>query len=57
MITFASLPMTLKTIISTSFFMTMVAGICVCILVGRKQGRAKLCLLILCTSVNAAMLL
>ena len=57
MITFASLPMTLKTIISTSFFMTMVAGICVCILVGRKQGRAKQCLLILCTSVNAAMLL
>lgn len=57
MITFASLPMTLKTIISTSFFMTMVAGICVCILVGRNQGRVKQFLLMLCTSLNAAMLL
>lgn len=57
MITFASLPMALKTIIATSFFMTMIAGICVCILVGRKQGRVKQFLLMLCTSVNAAMLL
>lgn len=57
MITFASLPMTLKTIVSTLFFMTMIAGICVCILVGRNQGRVKQYLLMLCTSVNAAMLL
>ena len=57
MMTYASLPMTLKTIISTLFFLTMIAGICACILVGRKQGRVKQFLLMLCTSVIGAMLL
>ena len=57
MITYASLPMILKTIIATVFFLTMTSGICICILVGRKQGRTKQLLLMLCTSVMAAMLL
>jgi len=57
MMTYASLPMGFKTMIATLFFLTMVAGICTCILVGRKQGRIKLILLPLCTAVIAAMLL
>ncbi|MBR3872861.1 MAG: hypothetical protein IKJ26_01700 [Clostridia bacterium] len=57
MMTYASLPMTFKTIIVTVFFLTMTAGICICILVGRKQGRAKQLLLMLGTSVMADMLL
>ena len=57
MMTYASLPMDFKTVIATLFFLTMVAGICTCILVGRKQGRIKLILLPLCTAVIAAMLL
>ena len=57
MMTYASLPMAFKTIIATGFFLTMTAGICICILVGRKQGRTKQFLLMLCTSVMAAMLL
>ena len=57
MMTYASLPMTFKTIIVTVFFLTMTAGICICILVGRKQGRAKQLLLMLGTSVMAGMLL
>ena len=57
MITYASLPMAFKTIIATMFFLTMVAGICTCILVGKKQGKGKLILLPACTAVIAAMLL
>lgn len=57
MMTYASLPMAFKTIIATLFFLTMVAGICTCILVGRKQGRVKLILLPSGTAVIAAMLL
>ena len=57
MMTYASLPMGFKTAIATLFFLTMVAGICTCILVGRKQGRIKLILLPVCTAVIAAMLL
>ena len=45
MMTYASLPMDFKTVIATLFFLTMIAGICTCILVGRKQGRIKLILL------------
>ena len=57
MMTYASLPMDFKTMIVTLFFLTMVAGICTCILVGKKQGRIKLILLPACTAVIAAMLL
>ena len=57
MMTYASLPMPFKTVIATLFFLTMVTGICTCILVGRKQGRIKLILLLVCTAVIAAMLL
>ena len=57
MMTYASLPMPFKTVIATLFFLTMVTGICTCILVGRKQGRIKLILLPVCTAVIAAMLL
>ena len=57
MMTYASLPMSFKTVIATLFFLTMIAGICTCILVGRKQGRIKLILLPVCTAVIAAMLL
>ena len=57
MMTYASLPMALKTIIVTLLFLTMVAGICTCLLVGKKQGRVKLFVLPVCTAVVAAMLL
>ena len=57
MMNYASLPMAWKTVIVTLFFLTMIAGICVCILVGKKQGRAKQLLLMLCTSMMAMMLL
>ena len=36
MITYASLPRTFKTIIATLFFLTMIAGVCTCILVRKK---------------------
>ena len=42
MITYAALPMSLKTIIATLFFLTMTAGICTSLIVGRKQGKVKL---------------
>ena len=57
MLTYASLPMTYKTILATLLFLTMIAGLCTCILVGKKQGGAKLFLLPMCTAVIAAMLL
>ena len=57
MMTYASLPMTFKTIIATLLFLTMVAGICTCILVGKKQGKFKLIFLPVCTFVITAMLL
>ena len=57
MITYASLPMNLKTIIVTLFFLTMIAGICTSLLVGKRQGRVKRILLPVCTAVVAAMLL
>ena len=57
MLTYASLPMASKTILATLLFLTMIAGLCTCILVGKKQGGAKLFLLPMCTAVIAAMLL
>ena len=57
MITYASLPMNLKTIIVTLFFLTMTAGICTSLIVGKRQGRVKRILLPVCTAVVAAMLL
>ena len=57
MITYASLPMNLKTIIVTLFFLTMIAGICTSLIVGKRQGRVKRILLPACTAVVAAMLL
>ena len=40
MLTYASLPMACKTILATLLFLTMIAGLCTCILVGKKQGKA-----------------
>jgi len=57
MMTYASLPMALKTIITTLLFLTMVVGICTCLLVRKKQGKVKLILLPVCTAVVASMLL
>lgn len=57
MITYAALPMSLKTIIATLFFLTMTAGICTSLIVGKKQGKVKMILLPVCTAVMAAMLL
>ena len=57
MMTYASLPMHLKTVIATLLFLTMTAGICTCLLVGKKQGTVKLIALPVCTAVVAAMLL
>lgn len=57
MMTYAALPMFVKTIIVTLLFMTTAAGICTCLLVGKKQGKVKLILLPVCTAVIAAMLL
>ena len=57
MITYASLPMSLKTIIATLFFLTMTAGICTNLIVGKKQGKIKLILMPVCTAFMAAMLL
>ena len=57
MMNYAALPMTVKTIIATLLFLTMVAGICTCMLVGRKQGCVKLLLLSSCTAVTAVVLL
>ena len=57
MMTFASLPMMVKTIIATLLFLTMVTGICACVLVGKKQGQIKQHLLAVGTAVIAAMLL
>ena len=56
--TYAVLPMPLKTTIVTFLFLTMATGICVSILVGKKQGRVKQILLSFCTlAVSAIMLL
>ena len=56
--TYAVLPMSLKTTIVTFFFLTMVTGICTCIFVGKKQGRIKQILLPFCTlAVSLIMLL
>ena len=57
MMTYASLPMAFKTIIVTLLFLTMVAGTCICLVVGKKQGRIKLTFLPVCTAVITAMLL
>ena len=57
MMTYASLPMFVKTIIATLLFLTMVTGICTCLLVGKKQGKVKLIILPVCTAIIAAMLL
>ena len=57
MMTYASLPMAFKTIIATLLFLTMAAGICICFLVGKRQGRIKRVLLPMCTAAVAAMLL
>ena len=57
MITYAALPMSLKTIIATLFFLTMTAGICTNLIVGKKQGKIKLILMPVCTAFMAAMLL
>ena len=53
--TYASLPMYLKTVIVTFLFLTMTLGICVSIFVGRKQGRIKQLLLPAATLVIAGM--
>ena len=55
--TYAILPMPLKTTIATLLFLAMVTGICTSIFVGKKQGRVKLFLLPVCTLALAAMLL
>lgn len=57
MMTFAALPMSFKTIIATSFFLTIIVGLCACIYVGNKQGRVKQVLLCVGTVVVAVMLL
>ena len=53
--TYASLPMYLKTVIATFLFLTMTLGICVSIFAGRKQGRIKHLLLPAATLVIAGM--
>ena len=55
--TYAILPMPLKTTIATLLFLAMVMGICTSIFVGKKQGRVKCFLLPVCTMALAAMLL
>ena len=55
--TYAILSMPWKTTIATLLFLTMTAGICTSIYVGKKQGRVKQILLPLCTLAVAAMLL
>lgn len=57
MISYATLPMICKTILSTLLFLTVVTGICVSILVGKKQGNVKQWLLPVCTVVVSGMLL
>ena len=56
MMTFAALSMTFKTIVATSFFLTMIVGLCSCIFAGKKQGRVRQVLLSVSTAVVAAML-
>ena len=55
--TYAILPMPLKTTIVTFLFLTMVTGICTSIFVGKKQGRVKQILLPVCTLAVSAMML
>ena len=55
--TYAILPMPLKTTIVTFLFLTMVTGICTSIFVGKKQGRIKQILLPVCTLAVSAMML
>ena len=57
MMTYAALSMTFKTLVAALFFLTLVAGICTCIFVGKKQGWIKLLLLSVSTAAIAAMLL
>lgn len=57
MITFASLPMVFKTSICTLLFLAMAGGICLSFFVGSKQGKVKLILLPVFTSLLAVMLL
>lgn len=54
---YAILSMPWKTTIATLLFLTMVAGICTSIFVGKKQGRVKQVLLPVSTLAVAAMLL
>ena len=55
--TYALLPMPLKTTIVTFLFLMMVVGICTSIFVGKKQGRVKQILLPVCTLAVSAMML
>lgn len=55
--TYAILPMPLKTTIVTFLFLTMVTGICTSIFVGKTQGRIKQLLLPVCTLAVSAMML
>jgi len=57
MTAFISLPMTIKTLLSTLLFLTSVGGICAVFLIGKKQGKASLALLIFSTALITAMLL
>ena len=56
--TYESLAMPFKTFLATGMFLTGIIAICACIYIGKKQGKAKLALLILSSViVFAAMLL
>ncbi len=55
--TYAILSMPWKTTIATLLFLTMTAGVCTSIYVGKKQGRVKQILLPVCTLAVSAMML
>ena len=57
MITFESLPMSIKTPVCTLLFLGMSGGICLSIFVGAKQGRVKQALLPAFTGILAVILL
>ena len=57
MITYESLPMSIKTPVCTLLFLGMSGGICLSIFVGAKQGRVKQALLPVFTGILAVILL
>ena len=57
MISFASLPISAKTLLVTALFLSLCTGVCLSIIVGRKQGKMRQLLLIASTLTLSVIML